>query len=154
MIFSQTSGNFAQKEIFHLLFSDINDSIFKTDINLTQTWFTIPILFFVLHTLHNVLSRSKDNFHLRVLHHTIRSIVIVTPTTRPSFFHLHQYPINDEETDENSNENEIKWFFNETRHIETKSTIKRSPQFRKKRFVNILTDNEVKRFRMFVTANQ
>lgn len=27
----------------------------------------------------------------------------------PSFFHLHQYPINDE--DENSNENEIKSFF-------------------------------------------
>lgn len=29
----------------------------------------------------------------------------------PSFFHLHQYPINDEEADENSNENEIKSFF-------------------------------------------
>lgn len=36
MIFSQTSGNFAQKEIFHLLFFDTNDSIFKTDINLIQ----------------------------------------------------------------------------------------------------------------------
>lgn len=29
----------------------------------------------------------------------------------PSFFHLHQYPINDEEANENSNENEIKSFF-------------------------------------------
>lgn len=68
----------------------------------------------------------------------------------PSFFHLHQYPINDEEADENSNENEIKSFFLN----ETKSIINRPPPFRKKRFVNILTGDEVKRFRMFVTANQ
>lgn len=97
------------------MYVSTNDYIFKLISILSehdlqyQSYFSYYTLYIMFFHVAKIIFKSLKFF-------TIKSIVIVSTndsSLEPSFpfFHLHQYLINDEEADENSNENEIKSFF-------------------------------------------
>lgn len=137
------------------MYVSTNDYIFKLISILSehdlqyQSYFSYYTLYIMFFHVAKIIFKSLKFF-------TIKSIVIVSTndsSLEPSFpFFLFTYfniPLTMKRQTKIQTRMRLNRFFNET-----ESAINRSPSFRKKRFVNILTGDEVKRFRIFVTVNQ